>query len=265
MNKFKTYSLLILFLVSFVATNANNGEDWGANGHRTTGKIAEQYLSKRTKRNIAKLLDGKSLAFVSTFGDDIKSDKSDLYRSFYSWHYVNFPFNTKYEDSKKNPKGDIIVGIETCIQKIKSDAETKETKAIYLKMLVHLMGDLHQPLHVGRGEDKGGNTIQVQWFKKGTNLHRVWDSDMINHFDMGYIELAQNADKLSKKQVKFIQEGTVLDWVYETQKLAIKVYDSAKPGDKLWYDYPYKNFGTVRSQLQKSGIRLAKVLNDIFG
>ncbi|PCH76514.1 MAG: S1/P1 Nuclease [Flavobacteriaceae bacterium] len=264
MNILKTLALTLLFLSTSLTSSANNGEDWGANGHRTTGKIAEKYLSKRAKKNIAKLLDGKSLAFVSTFGDDIKSDKSELYRSFYSWHYVNFPFNSKYEDSKKNPKGDLITGIATCIEKIKNDSETKETKAIYLKMLVHLIGDLHQPLHVGRGEDKGGNTIQVQWFKKGTNLHRVWDSDMINHYDMGYVELAANADKLTRKEVKTIQEGTVLDWVYETQKLAIKVYDTAKSGDKLWYNYPYKNFGTVRSQLQKSGIRLAKVLNVLF-
>ncbi len=265
MNIFKLYGLSLLFLSIHFHGSANTGEDWGATGHRTTGKIAEQYLSKRAKRNISKLLDGKSLAFVSTFGDEIKSDKNSLYRSFYSWHYVNFPFNTTYEDSKKNPKGDLIVGIETCIQKIKSNNTTKETKAIYLKMLIHLIGDLHQPLHVGRGKDKGGNTIQVQWFRKGTNLHRVWDSDMIDHYNMGYVELANNADKLTKKQVQLIQEGTVLDWTYETQKLAIKVYDSAKSGDKLWYDYPYKNFGTVRNQLQKAGIRLAKILNTIFG
>jgi len=66
-------------------------------------------------------------------------------------------------------------------------------------MLVHFMGDLHQPMHIGRKEDKGGNSIQVEWFGRGTNLHSVWDSKMIDDWEMSYIELADNADDLSKK------------------------------------------------------------------
>jgi len=243
--------------------NATNILDWGPTGHRTTGVIAENYLTKKAKKHIEHLLNGQSLAFVSTFGDDIKSDSK--YNKFYTWHYINFPFYTKYEDSDKNPKGDIVSGIDYCIDVLKNKNSSMEDQVFYLKLLVHLIGDMHQPLHVGRAEDKGGNDIQVRWFNKGTNLHRLWDSDMIEHYNMSYTELAANTEKLNKHQVKLIQEGSVLDWTYETQKLAIKTYNSVKIGEKLGYRYAYDHFSTVRSQLQKAGIRLAKVLNDIYG
>ena len=193
--------IFIFFTILFsIQINATNIFDWGPTGHRTTGEIAENYLTKKTKKHINELLHGQSLAFVSTFGDDIKSDSK--YNKFYTWHYVNFPFNTKYEDSNKNPKGDVVTGIDYCIKVLKNKKSSKEDQVFYLKLLVHLIGDMHQPMHVGKGEDKGGNDIQVRWFNKGTNLHRLWDSDMIEHFNMSYTELAANAEKLNKHQVK---------------------------------------------------------------
>ena len=175
------------------------------------------------------------------------------------------PFGIKYEDSEKNPKGDLVSGIEKCKAVILDENSSEEDKVFYLKLLVHLMGDLHQPMHVGRAEDKGGNAIKVKWFYKGTNLHRVWDSDMINHYQMTYTEIAENAAIISKTQVKLLQKGTIADWANETQTFAIKVYATAEAEDNLGYNYMYENFRLVRSQLQKGGIRLAKVLNDLFG
>jgi len=261
MKQVKSIYILLAFLITFSPLKATN-PDWGATGHRTVGEIAENYLKGKTKRKIKELLNGQSLALVSTFGDDIKSDRR--YNEFYSWHYVNMPFGVKYEDAEKNPKGDLVTGIEKCKAVILDEKVSKEDKVFYIKMLVHLIGDLHQPMHVGRKDDKGGNTIQVQWFNNGTNLHRVWDSNMINHFNMTYTELAENVNEISKKQVKFLQQGTISDWANETQTFAVKVYASAEIGDKLGYKYMYDNFGLVRSQLQKGGIRLAKVLNDLF-
>lgn len=254
---------LVIFLICVFTINIySNGPDWGSTGHRTVGKIAEGYLNKKAKRKIAELLDGESLALISTFGDDIKSDIK--YRGYSVWHYINMPFGKKYEDSDKNVGGDLVVGIQRCKEVILDENETKEKKAFYLKMLVHLIGDLHQPMHVGLKEDRGGNDFQVLWFGKGTNLHSVWDSKMINHYNMTYTELASNERELSKRQVQKIQEGTVQDWVNETHIFTKQVYASAKKGDDLGYRYMYDNFHLVRSQLQKGGIRLAKVLNDLF-
>lgn len=255
-------AVFVLFLVSPNQMFAFDNPFWGQTGHRTIGKIAEDYLKPKTKRKIAEILNGQSLALVSTFGDDIKSDPK--YRHLNTWHYINMPFDVKYEDSEKNPNGDMVTGIEKCLEVIADKNAAKDEKEFYLKMLVHLIGDLHQPMHVGRAEDKGGNDIQVRWFNDGTNLHAVWDSKMINQFQMTYTEMAENADEISKEQVKYLQQGTLADWVNETQQLAIKAYATANSGDKLGYAYMYHNFDLVRSQLQKGGIRLAKVLNELF-
>lgn len=256
-------TVLILLLLFFNQIQGKESPYWGSTGHRTIGKIAESHITKKAKKQIDNLLQGQGLAFVSTYGDDIKSD--DQYKKFYDWHFVNFPFDTTYEDSEKSPKGDIVAGINYCIKVLKDPGSSNQDKVFYLKFLVHLVGDLHQPLHVGRSEDKGGNDIKVQWHYKNSNLHRVWDSDMIESWNMSYTELANNAKILSKEQVSAIEKGTLMDWTYESQALAKKVYASAEMDEKLGYKYSYEHFDLARSQLQKSGIRLAKILNDIFG
>lgn len=253
------YTLLLLFICSSFGPS---DVKWNATGHRVVGEIADNYLKSGTKRKIKKLLNGKSLAFASTFADEIKSDKR--YNKFYTWHYINMPLDSNYKDSKKNPDGDLVSAIEHCKKIIIDKNSTKEDKAFYLKLLIHFIGDLHQPMHIGKAEDRGGNDVKLQWFFKDTNLHRVWDSEMINGYNMGYIELAENEDVLTKAQVKAIQKGSIIDWVDETHILSNKVYASVKQGENLRYRYSYDYFETVRSQLQKGGIRLAKILNDLL-
>ena len=187
----KNLIFILIFSFTYNFSTANNEPEWGATGHRTVGEIAEIHLSKKAKKEIDKLLNGQGLAFVSTFGDDIKSD--DAYDKYYTWHFVNFPFDTKYKDSKKDKRGDIVMGIEHCIKVLKDPNTSQQDKAFFLKFLVHLIGDLHQPLHVGRGEDKGGNDIKLEWHRKKSNLHRVWDSQMIEFYNMSYSELVANS------------------------------------------------------------------------
>lgn len=254
-------TLVISLLMSIHSYSFANVE-WGKTGHRAVGEIATKHLKKKVLKKIDKLLGGESLAFVSTYADEIKSDKR--FNKFYSWHYVNFPMDSDYNSSEKNEKGDIVTGINFCVEVLKNKDSSKEDKVFYLKMLVHLIGDLHQPLHVGRAEDKGGNTIQVQWFKKGTNLHHVWDIDMIEKWNMSYMELCDNAKDLTKKEIQELQNGSILDWIRESRSLAKKVYNSVENGDKLSYRYSYDHLETLRTQLQKGGIRLAGILNDIF-
>lgn len=255
--------LSLAFLFSVLITfQSVAGPKWGATGHRAIGEIANSYLNSKTKREVKKLLNRESLAFVSTFADEIKSD--DRYRKFYTWHYINMPLDAMYDSSKRNPDGDLVSGIEFCKTIIKDKNTTDSDKGFYLKLLIHLVGDLHQPMHIGLEEDKGGNDFKLQWFYNDTNLHSVWDSKMIDDYGMSYSELAQNAGSLSKEQIKNIQKGNVIDWVNETHKLSNEVYNSVKPGDNLRYSYSYKYFGTVRSQLQIAGIRLAQILNELF-
>jgi len=207
-------------------------------------------------------LDGESLAFVSIHSDEIKSDKK--FDEYFSWHFVNFHHDKKYGEEPIDENGDLVQGIKNCIFKIRDKKSTKLEKQFFIKMLVHLMGDLPQPLHVGNGEDKGGNDIKLKWFYADSNLHKVWDSKMINYYKMSYSELSDNRKRLSKEEIEAIKKGSLLDWVYESKVLAEKVYKSAGAGDNLTYKYMYNNFPVVRSQLQKGGIRLAFVLEQIL-
>lgn len=236
---------------------------WGNTGHRVVGEVASKNIKRKTAKKVAKLLNHQSLASVSTFGDDIKSD--DRYKKFYPWHYVNFNNGEQYKDETRNPEGDVVLGINTCIDFIRNENTSDEDKAFYLKLLVHLVGDLHQPLHVGHGSDKGGNDIKVKWFGEDSNLHRVWDDEMISQYGMSYTELANDLPYRTKQEIDEIRKGTLMDWTYESQKIAENtVYPSANPEEKLYYRYQYNYFNTVKSQLQKAGYRLAKILDEVL-
>ncbi|MRX65599.1 S1/P1 nuclease [Maribacter luteus] len=253
--------IVVLFLlIGQIALG--NSPYWSKTGHRVIGDIAQEQLSGKAKRAIYKLLDGQSLASISNFADEIKADRK--YKEFSAWHYVNIPPGKDYTDIEPSKYGDLVVGVQKCLEIIQNEDNPKEDRVFYLKMLVHLIGDLHQPMHVGRVEDKGGNDIQLQWFGRGTNLHRVWDSNMIDDYGMSFTELAHSFPKLNKKEIKNIQQGTILDWVKESQLIADKLYDSVEVGEKLSYRYSYMWWGTVETQLQKGGLRLASVLNNLF-
>lgn len=256
--------LIVVFILLIGNVQASNlGEDWGKTGHRTTGEIAQQHLSNKAKKAIADLLDGHSLAYVANYADDIKSDPD--YRKYGPWHYVNIdPDKTEYDRAEAYKGGDLVQAIEKAVEVLKDKNSSREEKQFHLKMLVHWLGDLHQPFHVGRSADKGGNDIQVRWFGEGSNIHRVWDSQMIDSYQMSYTELTENRDKLSRNEIKALEAGELLDWVYESREMADELYASVEIGEKLGYEYMYKWFPTVRAQLQKGGIRLAKLLNDIY-
>ncbi len=255
--------LTLVLLFSFVSLGAAEKiSDWGRTGHRATGEVATSYLSNKARREIKKLLDGDSLALVSTYGDEIKSD--GRYGEYWAWHFVNYPFGSDYHTYPKSDRGDLISGIQQCVDVLNSDQSARDDKVFHLKMLVHFIGDLHQPLHVGQASDKGGNDFQVRWFDEGTNLHTVWDTKMIESYNMSYSELAANNRKLSNAQLEQLQQGTVIDWMNESRILCEDIYANTKVGEDLGYNYMYKYVETARFQIQKGGIRLAKILNEIF-
>lgn len=253
----KKIQLVFLLFISFNSLFA-----WAEIGHRVVGEVAFRNVKHKTIRKINKLVNYESLASLSTFGDDIKSD--DRYKKFYAWHYVDFEVGKKYEDCKPNPDGDLVKAIEFCTQVLKNKNSSNEDKAFYLKLLIHFIGDLHQPLHVGQESDKGGNDIKVKWFGQQSNLHRVWDEDIINKYNMSYTELASNLPYKNKEEIAQIGKGSIMDWVYESQNLATKVYSTAKIDEGLSYKYQYENLPMVKLQLQKAGYRLAKILDEIF-
>ncbi len=252
------FSVVLCSQLSFAS-----GGDWGKTGHRATAEIAENNLTDQAKKAINQLLEGYGLAFVANYADDIKSDPE--YRQYGPWHYVNIdPDAEEYVLEEASERGDLVQAIRKCIEVLKDKKSSKAEKQFHLKMLIHFVGDLHQPFHTGHSEDKGGNDIQVRWFNDGSNIHRVWDSEMIDFYQMSYTELAINTRDLSKKQKKSIQSGKLLDWVYESRAMAEDLYAGVENGDKLGYKYMYEHMPTVLDQLQKGGLRLAKILNSIY-
>ncbi|MBL3656438.1 S1/P1 nuclease [Fulvivirga sediminis] len=235
---------------------------WGMTGHRVVGYVAEQHLSKKAKKRITEILDGESLATVSNWMDDIKSDHA--YDHTHNWHWVTIPNGKTYEETEKNPDGDVISTIERIITDLKKGGLPKEKEAEGIKMLAHLIGDIHQPLHVGTGEDMGGNQVKLKWFWESSNLHSVWDSGMIDSENYSYTELGDVVNHASKEEIKEWQSSSVRDWAYESMSLRNQVYNLPETKD-INYEYRYKNWRTVKERLKRAGIRLAGVLNDIYG
>ena len=236
---------------------------WGQTGHRVIGLIAEGHLTRKASRKIEKLLAGKSLAFVSTYADEIKSDRT--YSKYGSWHYVNYALDTRYDVSNRADAGDIILGVEQCVKVLSDTDSSVEEQQFHLALLVHLIGDMHMPLHAGREEDRGGNEIKLSWFSKPTNLHRLWDSDLIESVNLSYTELASELNsQLSSNQRAQYNSGTYLEWIEDSHEAAASIYASVKEGDRLAYRYSYEYNDLLFTQLQKGGVRLARLLNQIF-
>ncbi len=159
----------------------------------------------------------------------------------------------------------MVTAISECKRILLDDASSRADKVFYLKLLVHLIGDLHQPMHAGREADRGGNDIQVQWFNEGTNLHRLWDTNLLETYGMSFYELGDELNRsTNKKERKLIQQGDVVSWLEESHVLAKDIYSSVEVGEKLRYDYSYKYNPVLFDRLKKGGFRLAKVLNEIF-
>lgn len=252
----KRFVIVLVFAVIFT-----NAYSWGPTGHRVTGFIAEKYLNKKAQREIERILNGQSLAMASTWMDEIRSDSIYDYTS--DWHWVTIPDGMTYEATDKNKKGDVIQTIERIIIELKSRKLTPNQEAENLKILVHLVGDIHQPLHVGRGTDRGGNNVKIMWFRADSNLHRVWDSDMIDDTRLSYTELAESLDEPTELQLQQWKKSTVRDWARESVQLRDYVY--GYKNEKLGYEYSYRNFHHVRHRLLQAGVRLGLILNEIYG
>ena len=151
------------------------------------------------------------------------------------------------------------------ISALKNGSLNKNQELEYIKMLVHLVGDLHQPLHVGTGEDRGGNDVAVTYFNQKTNLHAVWDSRVIDGKNLSYTELAEHLNKRATKQmVRTYQNNGLEIWLREAVQLRPIIYDL--PEDKrLFYEYGYKTNPVMEERLLAAGIRLAGILNEIYG
>ena len=251
--------LLLILLIPFISY-----ADWGKVGHRVVGEIAERQLTDKALAAVTELLDGESLATASTWADEMRSNPD--WRPFDKWHYVNLPLDKEYSDLE-HTKDNVVIIIERAKAVLQSPSADKEMKTFYLKYLLHLVGDLHQPMHTGRYEDYGGSKIKLKFQgrkggKTNTNLHVLWDSNMIDDFKMGYTDFATYLQKTEGR--KKVDQLTTLEWTFESHWYAKDIYKNTKEGDYIGYDYIYEYFPVVKKRLYQAGVRLGNLLNEIY-
>lgn len=266
---------------------------WAQNGHRAVGEIAERHLEPEIRDRIRQLLDGRSLAEVSNWADDI--------RSFTEWdcaqslHFVTIQPGADYPGDGA-PQGDAIKAVVFYTDVLKDRDTSMEARATALKFLVHFVGDLHQPLHAGRGCDRGGNHIKVEWFGETVSLHSVWDEKLIESENLSFTELVDFADHATAAEIAAYQDSTPIDWAHDAQVLLDEVYTCNTTGDRcpcfcggcedglspfggclerpctliaagpvrMGYHYKTRTMPLIYTQLVKGGARLAGMLNWIF-
>jgi hypothetical protein len=233
---------------------------WGKNGHRIVGRIAENHLTPEAAQAVEELLAPEPLAYAGTWADWIRSDPAWNHAD--AWHYVTIEDGETYETSTKNRRGDILEAILRFEAELRHPETPDQQRREALLWLIHLVGDIHQPLHVGRGADRGGNSIGVVWFDEPENLHSVWDTALIEHEQLSFTEWVERIDHPTPEQLATWQSTGPLEWAQESFVLRSQVY--AMDGGRLSWSYVYKNLPTVRERLLQAGVRLAGVLNGIF-
>ena len=253
---------------------------WGQEGHAIVAEIAQRHLSPKARARVAEILGpGASLASISTWADDVRTHRPETY----NWHFVDIPLDiptyAPARDCKPEPhKGDCVVAE---IARLRVALTRKRTKPAArreaLKFLVHFVGDLHQPLHTLL-EERGANDRKVKFFtqpniagrptpKDDTNLHAVWDVGLIRHCVWGWNAYVARleSDWLPKHDIRALAQGTVIEWAQEAHKAAKDTAFTVPMNADLGDDYVARVLPTLDRQLAVAGVRLARVLNELFG
>ncbi len=234
---------------------------WWDLGHRVVARLAELRLTPHTREAVRDILGGQTLADASVWADNIKNYRHDAD----PLHYVNIPLrDTVYIPELHCPHGRcIIAAIEHDRQVLADAAAPRNRRAEALRFLIHFMGDLHQPLHVGDNRDRGGNDRAVNLLGNPTNLHKVWDGELIDSSGVDQEEYFQDLRRqMNSLDTRALERGTVADWAMEGHRIsAERVYRLPQNG-RLGREYVRANRPIIDRQLIAGGVRLAYVLNE---
>ena len=242
---------------------------WGPDGHMIVAQIAENQLTPTVKTKVQKILAGQSMASVSTWADSIKGQAE--WAMTKPWHFVDVPDGASYENIPHSEDGDVIVAITNMISVLKKSSSATQDQQNALKFLIHFVGDIHQPLHVGRPSDRGGNDVKVVFEGRSQNLHALWDTGLFSISHMDYIQDTQYLESLrawglapAPYDIKEIPFSAIIT---ENMGARDQIY-SFKPSGAgpvvLDRQYLTRNQAVLNSHLLKGGKRLAAILNQIY-
>lgn len=234
---------------------------WGQKGHDTVAAIAENHLTPEAKQKAEQLLGGKSIVYYANWMDNASHTPEYAYSK--TWHYKNIDADETYWKARLNEKGDIVRALDEQISILSDTTANDADRSLALKMVIHFLGDIHQPLHLGHQSDLGGNKWVVKWFKNPTNLHTVWDSRVVEYgHKWSYTEWQQQIDRATPEETAVILEASrPIDWGKESYELSKEIYSTTKQNSNLEFDYIAKWTPVIEQQLLKGGLRLAEVLN----
>lgn len=259
----KIVKLLILAGMLAASSYSQTVHAWGQTGHRVTGQIAELYLSPEANAAISLILENEGLAEISTYADDKRSNPAHYWQKVAGpYHYVTVPKGKTYSEVGAPEKGDSYTAIQMYTKTLKDPLSSRSDKQLALKMVVHIIGDLHQPLHAGDGTDRGGNDVKVEFFWEDSNLHRVWDSGLIDRSQLSYTEWYNFlAPKISAEQAAAWQTTDPLVYIAESVKIRDTIYPNS---ENLSWQYLYDHSPVLKLRLQQAGVRIAAHLNQAF-
>jgi len=284
--------LIFGMVIVFLGWGDDSAYAFDKNGHRIVAQIASFHLTLGSKQKLKELMGDKSLEEVSNWPDEIKS-VNELASPQENWHYINlmeknyqklksvetyekyfaqYPSLSYVEIQKqikpdtKLLKGDLIWAIDIFRNILNNKKKNKNQRLEALGFLVHFIGDLHQPLHCGYAHDRGGNDISVLWYQQNTNLHAVWDKEMLEMNKLSYTEYVRFIYKKGEINSAEILKGDVIDWVYESVDLRDSLYELVKnekyQGKYKEFKYHYDFVNILNKRLVWAGIRLSKILNE---
>lgn len=238
---------------------------WGKTGHRVIGKIAEPYLSPTAKAGVKRILGTETLAEAANWPDFMRSDPSAFWqREAGPFHYVTVPAGKTYAEAGAPPEGDAVTALVRFSATVRDPKASLADKQLALRFIIHIVGDLHQPLHAGNGTDKGGNEVRVSFQGEATNLHSVWDSMLPDEEQLSYSEMA--AWLGARITPALAKEWKVADpavWIAESAALRDQVYPTGETRSLGWR-YIYENTPRMELRLEQGGVRLAAYLNELF-
>ena len=235
---------------------------WGKTGHRVTAAVADTHLSGLARAQVRQILGAESLAEAANWPDEMRSDPDPFWQKTSSpWHYVTVG---GIEYDRAPPEGDALGALNFFARMLRDPRTSDDHRQLALRFIVHLVGDLHQPLHNGRPGDRGGNDVKVTWFGRETNLHAVWDSALIDETKYSFTEYAERLGRHTRPaDVIAWWNVNPRDWIRESVQARERLYPAAGE-TQLGYDYVYRHTPMVELRLKQAGIRLAAYLNQLF-
>ncbi len=258
--KIKGYTLAF----AAIAFTSVQGFSWGQKGHDTVAFIAENHLTPAAKAAAESLLGGKSIVYYANWLDNASHTPEYAYTK--TWHYKNIDADETFRSAYKEPAGDVVRAINEQAEILRNPDATPEQKELALKIVVHLCGDIHQPMHLGRRSDRGGNRVNVKFFKNDANLHGVWDSRILeNGHKWSYTEWQQQIDRATPEETAEILSLNNADkWAEESHEITKEIYATTPVGTNIEYNYIANWTPVIEKQLLKGGLRLADLLNTVF-